>query len=408
VVAYVRRFRERSLDVREEAKESKLLQICAEGLLPEYICHLINEMREGTFSAFLKSARNISLVVRPNPVVMPMVFRQPIQPGGGRPQPPRVGYTEGSDEGKAKKKDNKRKFGRDREDPPPLSCTIEEAVSCYNAMVQGGTVYRPKGVPTEEPDAVTRTDPRYCQVHRKIQHPTESCFTLRRIIDKYMKAGTLQIPPQNVNDNPLPAHGANLVTAYDEEAERGGRSAMRQEEFEETLELCTRGMANVVLAYDEASARDMEEIYSVEGEEADPVMEYNAVSKSPKFTWFFDQVGIPKERRLEITQAILDIARRNAVPSLKWRGPMARLVKKFLSEVTFSDADRAVRFPHNRPLYVTASINGVSFARTLMDGGASINIMPINSFHAANIPEERLVPMPLVISGYDNQSSKSI
>ena len=119
-------------------------------------------------------------------------------------------------------------------------------------------------------------------------------------------------------------------------------------------------------------------------------------------------MAIPKESIMEITPVILDIVRRNTVPSLRWRGPMARLVKKFLPEVMFSDADRAVRFPHNRPLYVTASINGVSFARTLMDGGASINIMPINSFHAANISKERLVAMPLVISGYDNQSSKSI
>ena len=78
VVAYIRRFRERSLYVREKARESKLLQICAEGLLPEYICHLINETREGTFSAFLKSARNISLVVRPIPVATPMMFRQSI------------------------------------------------------------------------------------------------------------------------------------------------------------------------------------------------------------------------------------------------------------------------------------------------------------------------------------------
>lgn len=219
----------------------------------------------------------------------------------------------------------------------------------------------------------------------------------------------MQIPTQNVNNNLLPAHGANLVMTYDEEAEREERElTMKQGEFEESLERYTKGMANVVLAYDEASAKDVEDVYSVESEETDPVIEYSAVSKSPKFTWFFDQVGIPKERRLEITQAILDIARRNAVPSLRWKGLMARLVKRFLSEVTFSDADRAVRFPHNRPLYVTSSINGVSFTRTLMDGGASINIMSINSFHAANIPEEKLVLMPLVIWGYDNQSSKSI
>ena len=54
---------------------------------------------------------------------------------GWRSQPPRVGYNEGGDRGKAPKKDNKRMFGRDMEDPPPLPCTVEETVSCYNAMV---------------------------------------------------------------------------------------------------------------------------------------------------------------------------------------------------------------------------------------------------------------------------------
>ena len=98
-----------------------------------------------------------------------------------------------------------------------------------------------------------------------------------------------------------------------------------------------RGMANIVLTCDEASAKDVEDMYGVEGEEVDPTLEYCAVSKSSKFTWFFDQVRIPKESRIEITKAILDIARRNAVPSMRWRGPIARLVKKFLSEVTFSD-----------------------------------------------------------------------
>lgn len=71
-----------------------------------------------------------------------------------------MGYTEGIDGGKAPKKDNKKKFERDKEDLPLLPCTIEEAVSCYNAMVQGGMVYEPKGVPVGEPDAAIRADPK--------------------------------------------------------------------------------------------------------------------------------------------------------------------------------------------------------------------------------------------------------
>ena len=84
------------------------------------------------------------------------------------------------------------------------------------------------------------------------------------------------------------------------------------------------------------------------------------------------------------------------------------MIKKYTSEVVFSEADRVVPYFHNRPLYVTAIINGVSFPRALMDGGASINIMPISTLYETGIDQEKVVPVPLVISGFDNARTQSI
>jgi len=81
---------------------------------------------------------------------------------------------------------------------------------------------------------------------------------------------------------------------------------------------------------------------------------------------------------------------------------MAKLVRRYLSEVTFSEADRLIRYPHNRPLYLTASVNDCVFSRVLLDGGASINTMPIRYFYATRLSEIRIVPHSLAILGYDN------
>ena len=112
-------------------------------------------------------------------------------------------------------------------------------------------VYEPKGIPIGEPNAGTRADLMYCQVHRKIHHPTESCFTLRRIIDKYVKAGTLQIPLHNVNNNPLPStwgqSGGGRMTRRSREKEESQTSTARKGDYEEDLEDSTKGMDNVVV-----------------------------------------------------------------------------------------------------------------------------------------------------------------
>lgn len=55
---YIKRFRDRSLKIREDVTEERLIRIYAEGLLDEYRVHLINVAHD-TFRKFVEKARNI-------------------------------------------------------------------------------------------------------------------------------------------------------------------------------------------------------------------------------------------------------------------------------------------------------------------------------------------------------------
>ncbi|KAI8530126.1 hypothetical protein RHMOL_Rhmol11G0031400 [Rhododendron molle] len=45
-------------------------------------------------------------------------------------------------------------------------------------------------------------------------------------------------------------------------------------------------------------------------------------------------------------------------------GSVPRTIRDESNAVTFSDADRRVPYPHNRPLYVTSRVNGIELKRT--------------------------------------------
>ena len=54
-----------------------------------------------------------------------------------------------------------------------------------------GVVYAPKDALATEPKPEVRSNHKYYKIYWKIGHPTVSSFTLRKIINKHMKVGTL-------------------------------------------------------------------------------------------------------------------------------------------------------------------------------------------------------------------------
>jgi len=61
------------------------------------------------------------------------------------------------------------------------------------------------------------------------------------------------------------------------------------------------------------------------------------------------------------------------------------------TEITFSNEDMEVRHPdHRRSLYLAASINQIPIKRALVDTGASVNLIPLNTLQAARILERNI------------------
>ena len=139
-------------------------------------------------------------------------------------------------------------------------------------------------------------------------------------------------------------------------------------------------------------------------------MEFTAskVKDLTKFKYFFDQVGFCEEARLEATKAILQVAETYQQACTISGGSVNRSIREATTAITFTDSDIQIPHPHNRPLYVPATVHGVEFKRGLLDGGASLNIMPLSTFRATGIPSEKLIPQAIDIVGFGNDMRQSI
>ena len=71
------------------------------------------------------------------------------------------------------------------------------------------------------------------------------------------------------------------------------------------------------------------------------------------------------------------------------------------SAITFTDEDMEVKHPnHRRPLYLMATINGVQIRRALMDTGASLNLIALNTLEAVGLVDMRILGDPMEITGF--------
>uniref|UniRef100_A0A2N9FWZ9 Integrase catalytic domain-containing protein n=1 Tax=Fagus sylvatica TaxID=28930 RepID=A0A2N9FWZ9_FAGSY len=69
--------------------------------------------------------------------------------------------------------------------------------------------------------------------------------------------------------------------------------------------------------------------------------------------------------------------------------------------VTFTDEDMEVQYPdHRRPLYLSATINEVQVRRALVDNGSCINLIPLSTIQAAEIPQKKIQGAPMEIKGF--------
>jgi hypothetical protein len=207
-----------------------------------------------------------------------------------------------------------------------------------------------------------------------MKHPTSDCWTLRRIFKRKMDANQLRVGtgrPNDVREHPYPEHerAVHMAACYNYFAE--------EDEYTDE-EVC---MTSYYDHLDEIASHEQPRVTP------DPDAAVKVLQGSTKFKTFYDALGFTAAARTEITRSIVNIAEAHQQACMAMDGSVPRTIREGANSITFSDADRRVTFSHNRPLYVTALIKGVELRRAFLDGGASINIMPLATFKKLGIPE---------------------
>lgn len=396
---YVRRFRELSVDLQDPVSEDNLTKMCVEGMQPAFKPHLVTH-NFSDFSALYEAARSLSETVDPP------VRERP-------PQPPRYQSSSWKPIPRRAERESKRAVyaasgpshrGRQEQfkrpkfnEPPPLPVTPVEAQAFLNAWVQDGKVVLPNVI--REPSQRDMSHPDYCIFHRMVRHSTKDCWGLRSLFQKFVTDNSIELPVcKDVLRNPLPTHKDNgkavmMVTHGRWQPSRGG-SAMMISHHDELEEVAACDVAT--LSIEEPDKTSFEDRRA------------RTLQHSTKFKWLFDQFGLGEETRFEATKAILRVAEEHGEQCMGLSGSVRKLVRDTSLPITFTEADRQLQFPHNRPLYVPVFINGVEFQRGFMDGGASLNILPYSTFKAAGIPANHLMKQPITISGFGNHSQQTM
>ncbi|GMQ03611.1 hypothetical protein CsSME_00049357 [Camellia sinensis var. sinensis] len=285
--------------------------------------------------------------------------------------------AKGSSWGREDPQAKKRKFDQI---PPPLPISVNEAQALLNAWVEDGKVHLPEPRQPVNKKDQARAD--YCIYHHSVKHPTTECWALRSLVRKMMSEDALELPRQteDVLKDPLPRHKDN------------GKTVMMLSHYDEMEEpmVCELSELPAPTCPDFETRRVI------------------ALKKSTKFKWFFDQFGLSEATRFEATKAFLRLAEQNGETCMSVSGSVRKVFRDNSLAITFTEADKQVPFPHNRPLYVPVFINGMEFQRGFMDGGASLNVMPYSTFQTTGIPQKHLVRQPISITGFGNQKIKTM
>uniref|UniRef100_A0A2N9HNA9 Integrase catalytic domain-containing protein n=1 Tax=Fagus sylvatica TaxID=28930 RepID=A0A2N9HNA9_FAGSY len=239
---------------------------------------------------------------------------------------------------------NKRKRPTEKvfEEPPPLPFTVEEMMVIFDKWVKDEVIKLPQinKPPTEE----EKRDPKFCRYHRYVHHPTADCRSLRWELNRKIQG----------------RYFATLTGAAE-----GSTSDMEVEES---------AVADTTLT--PAAVRTLQ--------------------KSPKFKSLFNQLGLGPEARNAATEAIIAIAADSGATCFTAEAHASRAFLETTNAVTFTDEDMEVQYPdHRRPLYVSAVIKDVQVRRALVDTGSCLNLIPLSTLKAANIPQHKIQGAPI-------------
>uniref|UniRef100_A0A2N9ID84 Integrase catalytic domain-containing protein n=1 Tax=Fagus sylvatica TaxID=28930 RepID=A0A2N9ID84_FAGSY len=241
-----------------------------------------------------------------------------------------------------RKKSNERSFD---EAPPPVPCTLEEMKAILDKWVADGIIKLPEAQKkaTEE----DKKNPKFCYFHRYVHHSTADCWTLRRKFHEKIQDGTLELPQvqQKVHTDPFLKHKNGAVVS-------------------------------VVI---HGSTSDVDADESATASTAMTPTAIKTLQRNPRFRSLFNQLGLNPEARTAATEAIMAIAADSGAHC-------------FTAE---THASRAFLETTN-----ATTINEVQVRRALVDNGSCINLIPLSTIQAAEIPQKKIQGAPMEIKGF--------
>ena len=220
--------------------------------------------------------------------------------------------------------------------------------------------------PTEE----EKRDPKFCRYHRYVHHLTADCRSFRWELNRKIQDCTLQLSPkqQRVHKNPFPNH--------------------RKDQGKVVVSVVIQGSTN-----------DMEVDESAVANTTLTPAAMRTLQKSPKFKSLFNQLGLGPEARNAAIEPI--IAADSRATYFTAEAHASRAFLETTNVVTFTDENMEVQYSdHRRPLYVSAVIKDVQVRRALVDTGSCLNLIPLSTFKAANIPQKKIQGAPIEVTGF--------
>ena len=169
----IKRFRDIALDYYDHCEERTLVEMCMTNMIRE--CRAVLEKLEiSQFAQLLQKVRKIA---------------QSVKLSSDKRNTSQVVTVS---TGERRRKTD----GREYDTPPPIPCTLKELDVLPDKQI-ANRVFKPNQV-SREPIEEERRDPRFYRLHNYVQHPTEECQALRRLVHHRIKEGTLELSQQEV------------------------------------------------------------------------------------------------------------------------------------------------------------------------------------------------------------------
>uniref|UniRef100_A0A2N9INS0 RNA-directed DNA polymerase n=1 Tax=Fagus sylvatica TaxID=28930 RepID=A0A2N9INS0_FAGSY len=159
-----------------------------------------------------------------------------------------------------------------------------------------------------------------------------------------------------------------------------------------------RGVVSVVI---HGSTSDVNVDESATASTAMTPTAIKTLQRNPRFRSLFNQLGLNPEARTAATEAIMAIAADSGAHCFTAETHASRAFLETTNAITFTDEDMEVQYPdHRRPLYLSATINEVQVRRALVDNGSCINLIPLSTIQAVEIPQKKIQGAPMEIKGF--------